>query len=74
MRHENKVIENKVLSYCQALRYMWSSKKKKKKKQQQIVVLRYVQLTNNFKLDFQNVDQRTEGRWLIHGTKHHKDN
>ena len=27
-----------------------------------------------FKLDFQNVDQRTGGKWLIHGTKHCKDN
>ena len=28
----------------------------------------------HFKLDFQNVDQHTGGKWLIHGTKHHKDN
>ena len=28
----------------------------------------------NFKLDFQKVDQHTRGKWLIHGTKHHKDN
>ena len=28
----------------------------------------------HFKLDFQNVDQHTRGKWLIHGTKHHKDN
>ena len=28
----------------------------------------------NFKLDFQNVDQHTEGKWSIHGTKHCKDN
>ena len=28
----------------------------------------------NFKLDFQKVDQHTAGKWLIHGTKHHKDN
>ena len=26
------------------------------------------------KLDFQKVDQHTEGKWLIHGTKRHKDN
>ena len=26
------------------------------------------------KLDFQKVDQHTEGKWLIRGTKHHKDN
>ena len=28
----------------------------------------------HFKLDFQKVDQHTGGNWLIHGTKHHKDN
>ena len=27
-----------------------------------------------FKLDFQKVDQHTAGKWLIHGTKRHKDN
>ena len=35
----------------------------------------YVKLTTSFhfKLDFQNVDQYTEGKWLIHYTKHYKD-
>ena len=28
----------------------------------------------HFKLDFQKVDQHTRGKWLIQGTKHHKDN
>ena len=28
----------------------------------------------NFRLDFQKVDQNSAGKWLIHGTKHHKDN
>ena len=28
----------------------------------------------HFKLDIQKVDQYTGGKWLIHGTKHHKDN
>ena len=27
-----------------------------------------------FKLGFQKVDLHTVGKWLIHGTKHHKDN
>ena len=27
LRHENKVNENKVLSYCEAPRYMWNNKK-----------------------------------------------
>ena len=40
------------------------------------VVLYYVNLQTHyhFKLDFQKVDQHTGGKWLIHGTKHHKDN
>ena len=28
----------------------------------------------HFKLDVQKVDQHTGGTWLIHGTKHGKDN
>ena len=28
----------------------------------------------HFKLDFQKVDQHTEDKWVIHGTKHGKDN
>ena len=28
----------------------------------------------HFKLDFQNVDQHTGGKWLIYGTKHRKNN
>ena len=28
----------------------------------------------HLKLDFQKVDQHTGGNWLIHGTKHRKDN
>ena len=27
-----------------------------------------------FKIYFQNVDQHTGGKWLIHGTKHRKGN
>ena len=27
-----------------------------------------------FRLDFQKVNQHTGGKWLIHGTKRHKDN
>ena len=26
------------------------------------------------KIDFQKVDQHAGGKWLIHDTKHHKDN
>ena len=28
----------------------------------------------HFKLDFENVDQNTGGKWLIHGTIRRKDN
>ena len=28
----------------------------------------------NFQLDLKKVDQHTGGKWLIHGTKRHKDN
>ena len=28
----------------------------------------------HFKLEFQKVYQHTGGKWVIHGTKHHKDN
>ena len=28
----------------------------------------------HFQLDFLKVDQHTGGKWLIHGTKRHKDN
>ena len=34
----------------------------------------YLQTHYHFKLDFQELDQRTGGKWLIHGTKHRKDN
>ena len=32
------------------------------------------QTHSHFKLDIQKVVQHTGGQWLIHGTKHHKDN
>ena len=33
-----------------------------------------VSQTHHFILDFQKRDQHTGGKWLIHGTIHHKDN
>ena len=33
-----------------------------------------LQIHYHFKLEFQKVDQQTEGNWLTHGTKHLKDN
>ena len=32
-------------------------------------IVSYLQAHYHFKLDFQNVDQHTGGKWLIHGTK-----
>ena len=46
---------------------MWN-----KQKQQQVVMSNLQ--TYYVKLDFQNVDQHTGGKWLIHGTKRRKDN
>ena len=34
----------------------------------------HLQTHYHFKLDFQKVDQHIGGKWLIHGTKHRKDN
>ena len=36
-------------------------------------LLSNLQTYYHFKLDFQNVDQYTGGKWLIHGTKRRKD-
>ena len=33
-----------------------------------------LQTHHHFKRDFQNVDEHAGGKWLIHGTKHRKDN
>ena len=33
-----------------------------------------VQTIYYFILDYQKVDQHIGDKWLIHGTKHHKDN
>ena len=69
MRHENKVKENKVF-YYKALRCETIENNKK-------VVFPYtsnLQTYYHFELDFQKVDQHTEGKWLIHGTKRRKDN
>ena len=65
------VNENKVLSYCDALRYI-----KKHNQNNEKVVLHYVEQTTHyhFKLDFQKVNQHTGGMWSTHGTKHRKDN
>ena len=53
LRHENKVNENKVLTYCDALIYMQKHVQNNEK-----VVLHYVNLQTHyrFKLDSQKVD------------------
>ena len=37
-------------------------------------IMSNLQTHYHFKLDFQNVDQHTGGKWLIRDTKHRKDN
>ena len=37
-------------------------------------IMSNLQTHYHYELDFQNADQHIGGRWLIHGTKHHKDN
>ena len=49
---------------------MWNNQK-----QQQIFsLMSNLQTLYHFKLDFQKVDQHTGDKWLIHGTKRHRDN
>ena len=61
-RHENKVNENKALSYSEALRYMWNNETK-----YLFTIVSNLQTHYHFKLDFQKVDWHTRGKWLIHG-------
>ena len=49
---------------------MWNNKKIKKT----VSFMSNLQTYFHFKLDFQKVDQHTGGKWVIHGTKRHKDN
>ena len=49
---------------------MWNNQKQKK----MFSLMSNLQTYYHFKLDFQKVDQHTGGKWLIHGTKHRKDN
>ena len=65
----NKVNENKVLSYCKALKCETIKNKKKL-----FSFMSNLQSYYHFKLDFQKVDQHTGGKWLIHGTRRRKDN
>ena len=49
---------------------MWNNQKQQK----MFSLMSNLQTYYHFKLDFQKVDQHTEGKWSIHGTKHRKDN
>ena len=49
---------------------MWKNQKQKK----MFSLMSNLQTYYHFKLNFQKVDKHTGGKWLIHGTKHHKDN
>ena len=66
LRQENKVNEEKVLSYCEALKCETIKKL--------YSLMSKLQTFYHFKLNFQKVDQYTGGKWLIHSTKRHKDN
>ena len=68
MRHENKVNEHKVL-YCKVLRCEAIKNNKKL-----FSFMSNLQTYYHFQLDFQKVDQHIGGKYLIHGTKHRKDN
>ena len=37
-------------------------------------VMSNLQIHYHFKLDFQKVDKHAGGKWLLHGTRHGKDN
>ena len=49
---------------------MWNNQKQQKL----FSLLSNLQTYYHFKLDFQNVDQHTGSKWLIHGTQRRKDN
>ena len=50
---------------------MWNNKKNANKS---FSFWSSLQAYYRFKLDLQKVNQHTGGKWLIHSTKHHKDN
>ena len=76
LRHENKVNENKVLSYCKALRCETIKKQK-------FSFMSNLQTYYHFTIDWeqeqlekleQKVDQHTGGKWLIYDTTRREDN
>ena len=49
---------------------MWNNQKQQKRC---FPLCSNLQTYYHFQLDFQKMDQHTGGKWLIHGTKRHKD-
>ena len=45
-----------------------------KHSEKMLSIMSNLQTHCHFKLDFQNVDKHKGGKWLIHHTKHYKDN
>ena len=64
----------KVLSHCEALRYMCNNKNKKKPGKTLFFFMSSLQTYHRFKLDFQKLDRHIGGKWLIHRIKRRKDN
>ena len=65
MRHENKVNENKVLSYCAAWSYMCNNKKQNKTTtttKKFFSIMLNLQIYYHFKLDFQNTHINVLGK------------
>ena len=69
LRHENKATK---IEYYHAAGFQDVKQSKTPKKL--FIFMSNLQSYYHFKLDFQNVDQHTGGKWLIHGTKRRKDN
>ena len=67
LESENQIDENKVL-YFKALRCETIKTTK------MFSFMSDLQTYYNFKIDYQKMDKHTGGKWLINGTKRHKDN
>ena len=65
LRHENKVNENKVLSYCEALRYM---QQHNSNNENLLSIMSTLQINCHFKQFSKKWGQHTGGKWLIYGT------
>ena len=77
LRHGNKVKENEVSSYCETLRYMpiYVKHNKKQWKSWSPLCQTYKPIIiSNLILKKWTYIHRPWGNWLIHSTKHHKDN